>query len=89
MVIKSLSELQALACKSNHILPDNIKRVTTSTRVIAVLIPNSQSCSEKEWGDYMVSVDKIEALTGYDFLSNVSVDIQKIIEAILKLAFLL
>jgi len=60
---------------------DDIKRIDASTRVIAVLIPNSQECSEKEWGKYRVSVNQLQSLTGYDFLSNVPKDIQKIIEA--------
>jgi endonuclease G, mitochondrial len=66
------------------VLPEgdnDIKRITTSTRVIAVLVPNSQSCSEKEWGEYRVSVDQIEKLTGYDFLSNVPGAVQRVIEA--------
>jgi endonuclease G len=56
-------------------------RVTTSTRVIAVLMPNDQTCNSKPWQDYRVSVDHIESLTGYDFLSNVSANIQADIEA--------
>lgn len=56
-------------------------RVTTSTRVIAVLMPNDQTCNSKPWQDYRVSVDQIESLTGYDFLSNVSANIQADIEA--------
>ncbi|AEY64851.1 DNA/RNA non-specific endonuclease [Clostridium sp. BNL1100] len=60
---------------------NDISRITTQTRVIAVLMPNDQTCSSKPWGNYRVSVDSIEALTGYDFLSSVSASIQNIIEA--------
>jgi endonuclease G, mitochondrial len=63
------------------VLPSNNPTVTVSTRVIAVLMPNTQDCSKQTWDSYRVSVDTLEQLTGYDFLSNVPVNIQKIIEA--------
>ena len=60
---------------------NDLSRVSTSTRVIAVLLPNDQTVSSQPWGYYRVSVDSIESLTGYDFLSNVPANIQSIIEA--------
>jgi endonuclease G len=60
---------------------NDISRITTQTRVIAVLMPNDQTCNSKPWGNYRVSVDSIEALTGYDFLSSVPASIQNTIEA--------
>jgi endonuclease G len=60
---------------------NDLSRITTSTRVIAVLMPNNQTVSSQAWGYYRVSVDQIEALTGYDFLSNVPASIQSVIEA--------
>ena len=59
----------------------DLSRITTSTRVIAVLMPNNQTVSAQAWGYYRVSVDQIELLTGFDFLSNVSASIQSVIEA--------
>ena len=56
-------------------------RVTTSTRVIAVDMPNVQTVSSNPWGYYRVTVDAIEAATGYNFLSNIPVNIQAAIEA--------
>ncbi len=56
-------------------------RVTSSTRVIAVNVPNTQSVNPSNWGQYRVSVDALESLLGYDFLSNVPVSIQSAIEA--------
>jgi len=44
-------------------------------------MPNQQGIRANDWKSYRVSVDQIEALTGYDFFSNVSVDIQSIIES--------
>lgn len=60
---------------------NDLSRITTSTRVIAVVMPNDQTCNTKPWYDYRVSVDSLETLTGYDFLSNVSTTIQNVIEA--------
>lgn len=55
--------------------------VTTSTRVIAVNIPNTQGVRYANWRDYRVSVDSIELNTGYNLLSNVSSSVQNTIEA--------
>lgn len=60
---------------------NDVGRVTTSTRVIAVNMPNLQTVNSQTWGYYRVSVDAIEAATGYDFLSNVPTSIQSVIEA--------
>lgn len=55
-------------------------RVTTSTRVIAVDTPNSNSINTN-WGTYRTTVDAIEAKMGYNLLSNVSASVQSVIEA--------
>ncbi|MEH7418730.1 DNA/RNA non-specific endonuclease [Neobacillus drentensis] len=60
---------------------NDISRITTSTRVIAVLMPNDQTTSSHPWSYYRVSVDTIESMTGYDFLSSVPANIQGTIEA--------
>ena len=60
---------------------NDVSRVTTSTRVIAVDMPNTQTVNAQSWGYYRVSVDAIEASTGYNFLSNVPATIQNVIEA--------
>lgn len=59
----------------------DLSRITTSTRVIAILMANNQTVSSQAWGYYRVSVDAIEALTGYNFLSNVPLAIQNTLEA--------
>ena len=46
-------------------------RVTTSTRVIAVNMPNTNSIGTA-WGAHRTTVDAVEAATGYDILSAVS-----------------
>lgn len=58
----------------------DVSRVTTSTRVIAVNVPNTQAANNQPWGNYRTTVRNIESLTGYNFLSNVSSTVQNTIE---------
>ncbi len=58
---------------------NDVSRVTTSTRTIAVVVPNSGTINS-DWRTYRVSVDQVEAITGFDFFSNVSSGIQAVIE---------
>ena len=60
---------------------NDVSRVTTSTRTIAVIMPNTQGIRTADWKTYRVSVDQVETLTGYDFFSNVPASIQNIIES--------
>jgi len=60
---------------------NDVSRVTTSTRTIAVIMPNTQGIRNNDWKTYRVSVDQVEALTGYDFFSNVDPSIQAAIES--------
>ena len=65
------------------VLPDgnsDLSRITTNTRVIAVIMPNTQDVNSNPWHNYRVSVNDVEVLTGYDFLSNVPEQIQAVIE---------
>jgi len=56
-------------------------RVSTSTRVIAVDMPNLQTVNNHTWGYYRTTVNAIETSTGYDFLSAVSTSVQSTVEA--------
>ena len=60
---------------------DDLNRINTSTRVIAVDMPNVAGIRNNTWQQYRVSVDSIEAMTGYDLLSNVPPAIQAVLEA--------
>jgi endonuclease G len=60
---------------------DDVNRVTASTRTIAIIMPNTQGIRNNTWQQYRVSVDQVEALTGFDFFSNVPVGIQASIES--------
>jgi endonuclease G len=55
-------------------------RVTTSTRVIAVNVPNNNSLFSS-WKNYRTSVDAIEAATGYDLISRLPALLQATLEA--------
>jgi endonuclease G len=61
---------------------NDLTRVSSTTRVIAIDIPNNQTVNSQTWGAYRTSVDNIEAITGYNFLSNVALSSQTSIEAI-------
>lgn len=59
---------------------NDVSRVTTSTRLIAVFIPNNNSIVT-DWKQYRVSTDYVEATTGDDFFSNVADSVENTIEA--------
>ncbi len=58
---------------------NDVSRVTTSTRLIAVFVPNNNSVVA-DWKQYRASVDSVETTTGYDFFTNVVDSIEKTIE---------
>ncbi len=60
---------------------DDANRVAANTRVIGIWMPNNQGIRSNPWEQYRVSVDYIESMTGFDFLSNVPTSIQNIVEA--------
>ena len=59
---------------------NDLSRISTSTRVIAVNMPNNNSLST-DLTNYITTVDAIETATGYNIMSNVSTSIQAVIEA--------
>lgn len=60
---------------------DDLSRVNCSTRTIAVIMPNQDSIRNDPWESYLTTVDVVEALTGYDFFSNLPEPYQQCIEA--------
>jgi endonuclease G, mitochondrial len=56
-------------------------RVNLSTRVIAVDMPNTNVTTSSNWKTFRVSVDAIEAATGYDILSKLPQAFQATLEA--------
>ncbi|AXT59440.1 DNA/RNA non-specific endonuclease [Aquimarina sp. AD10] len=59
---------------------NDINRVTTSTRIIAINVPNDQNVSS-DWRQYTTTVDAIESLTGYDLFENIPNDIEAVLES--------
>lgn len=55
--------------------------VTEKTRVIAVSMPNTTGIKTESYRRYLTTIDELEKLTGYDFLSDVPTVIQTAIEA--------
>ena len=60
---------------------DDVARVSTSTRTFAVIMPNNENIKPDSWQKYLATVDQVEALTGYNFFSQVPENIQNVIEA--------
>ena len=48
---------------------DDLDRITTETRLIAVIMPNDMTVGE-EWAKFRVSVKEVEQLTGYTFFDK-------------------
>ena len=63
---------------------DDLSRITSTTRTIAVVMPNNNAKISKfeDWKKFRVSVDSVESLTGYDFFSLVPEEIQAKIEQV-------
>lgn len=59
---------------------NDLDRITASTRVIAVDIPNINGI-HSDWGMYRTTVDAIEKATGYNLLSEVPEQIQQDLES--------
>ena len=59
---------------------NDLRRITKDTRVVAVDMPN-ESDNKSGWRNYITTVDELESKTRYDFLSNLSKQIQIVLEA--------
>jgi len=58
---------------------NDLSRITTSTRVIAVNTPNINTISS-DWTQYITTVKSIETATGYTLLSNVPANVRSVLE---------
>ena len=61
------------------ILVENLK--AGEVRASAVIMPNSEKVKRTDWTDYLVSVDKVEDITGYDFFAYLNDDVEEAIES--------
>lgn len=59
---------------------DDMNRINAQTRVIAVIIPNTNTAGQMSWGLFRTSVDEVEKQTGYNLLSEVPESVQRVIE---------
>ncbi len=57
---------------------DKLGRIEST---VAVMIPNSEKVAGKDWTDYIISIDELEKITGYDFFNHLKPVIQKKIES--------
>lgn len=62
---------------------NDLSRISASTRVIAIDTPNDNNAinSNSAWSSYRVSVDEIEAATGYNLLSELPDAIEAALES--------
>lgn len=58
-----------------------VQGITSQTRTIAVDMPNTKGIKGKDWRSFQVSIDQIEAATGYNLLSNISESVQNALES--------
>jgi endonuclease G, mitochondrial len=63
------------------VIMDKAGEVGDRTRVIAIDMPNTQGIRDDDWRKYRVSVDSIEAKTGYNLLSNLPEALQGKLES--------
>jgi endonuclease G len=59
---------------------NDLKRVTSSTRIIAINTPNDNSI-DSAWGGYRTTIDAIESASGLDLLSALPVSVQNVVQA--------
>lgn len=59
---------------------ESIESITDSTEVIAVIMPNFAGVRNEKWHNYLTTIRRIETSTGYNFLSNLSEELQNSIE---------
>ncbi|MEO6588090.1 MAG: DNA/RNA non-specific endonuclease, partial [Pyrinomonadaceae bacterium] len=74
----------AITWKVVVVLPNgsnDLQRIGKTTRTIAIVVPNQQPVNiNAPWRDFKKTVDQVEALTGFDFFSNVPKNTQELIE---------
>jgi endonuclease G, mitochondrial len=61
---------------------NDLSRITSNMRSIAVIMPNTKaSGANHAWGDYRVTIDEVETLTGYNFFSKLPGNVQAALES--------
>lgn len=62
---------------------NDLNRITSATRVISVIMPNTQASMNQPWGSYRVKVDDIETATGIDLLNLLPTSLQSTLESVI------
>src|SRR3546814_7831040 len=65
---------------------NDLARVTTQTKVIAVDMPNTNNV-DNDWKAYRISIDDVEQQTGYDLFANLPKKIQRGLEEAIVVDF--
>lgn len=65
---------------------DDLARINTATHIVAVRMPNRNGIRSAAWESFRVTVDSLEATTGYDLFSAVPAKVQAILESRLDAA---
>jgi DNA/RNA endonuclease G (NUC1) len=60
---------------------DDTSRVSCTTQVIAVIMPNVQGIRNTPWQNYLTTANAIEALTGYHFFTSLSPSLQQCVKS--------
>lgn len=60
---------------------DTVSRISNSTRVIAVNIPNIQGIRTDPWQNYMTSVNHLQTNTGFNFFTTLNTNLATILRA--------
>ncbi len=61
------------------ILIENSK--TEEVDMITAIMPNSEKVKRTDWTDYLVSVDKVESVTGHDFFAYLNDAVESVIKS--------
>ena len=60
---------------------NDLQRISKATRSFGIVVPNFSPVNRNAgWRAFRTSVDSVEALTGYNFMANVPINTQDIIE---------
>jgi len=75
--------IPAVTWKVVLVLPNgsnDLSRINKSTRAFGIIVSNQPPLNGNAWRTYRVTVDQVEALTGYNFFSNIPKITQEMIE---------
>lgn len=85
-IAKKIAESQVVVPKFTWkvilVLDDSGEPTSENARTIAVWMPNTEEVSNTDWEEYIVSVDRVEKKTGYNFFNELPKSLQRQIESV-------